>query len=846
MIYLNKISFYLLLIFLLISQINGYSFPHSPDTIRNSISKPTQNLTDTNSIFHLPNCDGRFTLGSSGRRLMYGFPNPFSTSHFVLKVDSFYATNCPTLCYQDITDYFDEKTYSIKVHKRNIIQKMLNKQPRTTKKSHTRRIYLVNKGIEYLKDSLTLTFLPNMSLKSVITFKYDGISITQICSPVNSNLTEEETETYGQYYKIEYIVKNTTSKNRKVGLMEMFDTMIDKNDACKIQPFNTSETDSILYLLSKLENAKSRRGISEFFPNPPLYDKVPKRMLIYYNDKELINDFTGDMIIDKKDATSPDELFVGSWPFLNNVLWKFNFKRGSRYYDSAILMKWLEKSLEPNETRKYIVYYGLFNPGKVQLVASDKKTPEFASFNATPNEIEIGEKSVLKWHVNPNLDAKVRIGYITKGKKGRTKINYIGNEFPHDDKLIVCPDTNRLYVMEIIKDNKVISTLTEFLKVNFSTDTSRSQFTIGDRNGKSMLYGFPLPYSTSFFTVSCEDKYATNSNLALDDVKKIIGLSKKNRDSKGNIYYETEFLFYGLSIKQKLILCDSKLKPMSIIKAPYYYTKNNTLSAYNERFIVINPQNEKFYRIEYEIANQTPFEKKDVGLQLLFDLYSNSNDTMKIRADNNPVLQNTSFKGLSIPNVINDAGSIKNNICIYPKKDFSAKVDEIIYGQWQNLSKNLWDSKLPPIHYYDDGAILFRWLKRDLKPEESFKGVIYVGSENADSIKLGYDNSYKFQTYSVYFATGKFELTNSDLSKISDNIKKFQSKFILIEGFCDSQGDEEVNYHLAEKRVEEVRNAIVKYGYSPNKILVKVNGKYDADKKSKLNTDRRVDINFYK
>src|SRR5947208_1046067 len=37
--------------------------------------------------------DGRFTLGGGNKRIMYGYPIPTSTSHFIIKVDDLLASN---------------------------------------------------------------------------------------------------------------------------------------------------------------------------------------------------------------------------------------------------------------------------------------------------------------------------------------------------------------------------------------------------------------------------------------------------------------------------------------------------------------------------------------------------------------------------------------------------------------------------------------------------------------------------------------------------------------------------------------------------------------------------------
>lgn len=64
--------------------------------------KPTTTVSKTNQnndhIYSTGDYDGRFTLGTvSGYRLMYGFPSPRSTSHFVFTVDDYYASNGPNL-----------------------------------------------------------------------------------------------------------------------------------------------------------------------------------------------------------------------------------------------------------------------------------------------------------------------------------------------------------------------------------------------------------------------------------------------------------------------------------------------------------------------------------------------------------------------------------------------------------------------------------------------------------------------------------------------------------------------------------------------------------------------------
>jgi hypothetical protein len=62
--------------------------------------------------------DGRYTLGVEGSRLMYGYPYPNSTSHFVINAGGKMASNSPRfLITSDIefSDYLDKKSFFDKI-----------------------------------------------------------------------------------------------------------------------------------------------------------------------------------------------------------------------------------------------------------------------------------------------------------------------------------------------------------------------------------------------------------------------------------------------------------------------------------------------------------------------------------------------------------------------------------------------------------------------------------------------------------------------------------------------------------------------------------------------------------
>ncbi len=59
------------------------------------------------------------------------------------------------------------------------------------------------------------------------------------------------------------------------------------------------------------------------------------------------------------DAVRPDSLVVGDWSRLSRVQWFYTVPSNAQYNDSAVLLKWNQKTLLPNEARRVATYYGL-------------------------------------------------------------------------------------------------------------------------------------------------------------------------------------------------------------------------------------------------------------------------------------------------------------------------------------------------------------------------------------------------------------------------------------------------------------------------------------------------------
>lgn len=130
--------------------------------------------------------DGRFTLGAGSTRLMYGFPIPESTSHFVVNINGKLASNAAHLGSQVA--------------------------------------YLAGK-ISYEGDAAT----PRV----IVQYEFEKIRFRQVLTPVDREGNEIK-RGFAQYYQITYQFDNATAAEHRIGLLLLFDTMMGDNDYCAI------------------------------------------------------------------------------------------------------------------------------------------------------------------------------------------------------------------------------------------------------------------------------------------------------------------------------------------------------------------------------------------------------------------------------------------------------------------------------------------------------------------------------------------------------------------------------------------------------------------------------------
>lgn len=105
----------------------------------------------------------------------------------------------------------------------------------------------------------------------------------------------------------------------------------------------------------------------------------------------------------------------------------------------------------------------------------------------------------------------------------------------------------------------------------------------------------------------------------------------------------------------------------------------------------------------------------------------------------------------------------------------------------------------------------------------------------------------------VYFAYNNYSIPSTELKKIETVAALLQnnpSLVLLIEGHCDERGTHEYNVSLGEYRAQSVRNYLINYGISANRIQTSSFGKErpidPAHTESAWSRNRRAEFHFYR
>lgn len=340
------------------------------------------------------------------------------------------------------------------------------------------------------------------------------------------------------------------------------------------------------------------------------------------------------------------------------------------------------------------------------------------------------------------------------------------------------------------------------------------RFTLG-AGEKRIMYGFPIPLSTSHFVVKINDKFASNSLSVQAGGQAIKHITTNGRETVRKDkakYTEMAYDFEGCLIKQKIIPVTADLKIATEGSSPQYY------------------------RIEYEIENKQGINKT-LALNLLIDIMIGGNDAAQVSSANKDSIMDMEsvLRGREIPErlwVYEQTGDKEKMIAELRNvaQDTTQSPQAIYIGKWSEFHRTLWEVKRKPEKYKDSGMMV-RWDNRTLLPFSKITFAVYYGLPDFKMIKeaplsLLFDEPETVETVEevIYYGDNSPEITRAQRQKIDKMLKKVSPNDILgisIEGFSDAKGDAEENFQLSQRRAESVATYLNKKGIAQFRLMPK-------------------------
>lgn len=308
------------------------------------------------------------------------------------------------------------------------------------------------------------------------------------------------------------------------------------------------------------------------------------------------------------------------------------------------------------------------------------------------------------------------------------------------------------------------------------------RFTIGTGN-RRLMYGYPVPYSTSHFVLSVDGRLASNNPRFPSSVTQLRG-DLVVEGTTGSIHTNITFPYDGLEVTQRLIPVDGTFKDVPLGKFGQYY------------------------RIEYEIVNKSGRARK-VGLMLLIDTMIDDNDAAQMDADGSRVAKQTALEGRNVPGellVYRVAGNINElTASLVTNRGRAVTPDALYIGKWPYFHSVTWSVAADGATYTDSG-ILVKWDEKDVPSDATRYVATHYGLPRAGEISALMNSPIGFDRDSanVYFALGKADLTAEGKQAIDDLLQRRNPSGVFIEVYADAKGNEQTNLALSKRRSDNV------------------------------------------
>lgn len=403
------------------------------------------------------------------------------------------------------------------------------------------------------------------------------------------------------------------------------------------------------------------------------------------------------------------------------------------------------------------------------------------------------------------------------------------------------------YTKEVTFIPKITETVTQKipevtnLKKNkdhtYSKGEYDGRFTIGTEDGYRLMYGFPIPISTSHFVFTVGDAYASNGpNLNKSDSSIIYFGGNFNADEakySGTNRTEVAFMLDSVFITQIIQPVDYNLNPV--------------------------PDGElgNFLHIIYQIDNFSG-QEQNVGLMVLMDMMIDDNDSAYTYINGTKIINETSFAGANIPKKFQSLRTEEKFKELHATTLFTNEdkpfPDTLSIGNWPHFYSTVWDIS-PTNEEIGDNAYFLKWNKHKFKTDETLSYSFYIGIEDK-KVSLMFNNSaaVKNDNLTLYFVKlGQTKLSSSEKNKIIKFYNKYKQKHVygvIIEGYSDAYGETSVNNKLSLKRAKTVKRFFMKQGLKASQIIVKGFGEsFASQSKNAVKfgnlKDRKVEVIIY-
>jgi|GEM_PF-2429300 outer membrane protein OmpA-like peptidoglycan-associated protein len=454
----------------------------------------------------------------------------------------------------------------------------------------------------------------------------------------------------------------------------------------------------------------------------------------------------------------------------------------------------------------------------VNIYVRNKRIPSIARFESNSYYVTSGDSITLTWEVKDAISEKIIIEGV-----GEFKANNSSIRVPVKD--------DKIFTLKLIDNNSTIDSesIEVIVKVKpkligFSTGPDDGRFTIGG-NGKRLMYGWPIPQSTSHFILKVNERFATNSaKLANESIFYVTG-KQILKGVNGSVYTEISYYLDGVELTQRLIPVDVNFNLIQLNKYGQYY------------------------RIEYEIINKSN-KPKNVGINCLIDMMLDDNDAAKVEYGNLVVDNEIEILKTDLPNEIYIYQDIANKSAHAGKFVFNTPLlnpDRVYIGSWPYLSKVTWDVELNN-QIFGDVAMLLKWDEMQLLSEAKRIGSFYYGLRNKGAVSaITSSNRIKETKFSIYFKSGSHRISEQEKVKIKNALSKATNiAGIVISGYADATGSSNYNFELSLKRVKDVSSFCAKNGVDRGKIIPKAYGETHSQLTIKNDKEfRKCDILIY-